>query len=70
MERSDEARRRDNLYDRLDSAERSNRKLEERIKELKIGLEIYGSHQKWCKVNHKEKIDCDCGYEQILEGGD
>jgi len=34
MERSDEARREDDLYDRIGSLGRKNEKLEKRIKEL------------------------------------
>ena len=37
-------------------------------KKLREGLEIFGDHQKWSKVNHKEGIDCNCGYEQALKG--
>lgn len=32
-------------------------------------LEVFGSHQKWCKVNHKRKIACNCGYEEALKYG-
>ena len=71
MERSDEARREDSLYDRIGSAERLNRKLEERIKELEVENE---------KQNDLLKTVTDVGdvarsiravkIFQALEGGD
>ena len=44
MERSDEARREDGLYDRIGNLERLSRKKDERIKELEgfIGVAIGG----------------------------
>lgn len=33
---------------------------------LRNGLEIFGSHQEWCEVNHKKGIKCNCGYEEAI----
>ena len=38
MERSDEARREDSLYDRIGSLEQENRKLEKELKDIKLEL--------------------------------
>lgn len=76
MERSDEARRLDSLYDRLRVAERSNKRLQIamdaliRIKECADGKTELVSNQGQTLDGYSELANYRSIIEQFMEGGD
>ena len=67
MERSDETKRKDSLYDRLGSAQRKNRKLEEQIKHLEVVIAAQKQTIKNQGIACEERHNILCGIKENID---